>query len=92
MAYQVRIAKSATREIRSLDPQVKERIKVKLRWLGDNAEKVIHHRLSGLVLNQKEVFRLRVGDWRVFYLLSHENKEIQVLTVIHRSEAYRRLP
>ncbi|MBN2379017.1 type II toxin-antitoxin system RelE/ParE family toxin [candidate division WOR-3 bacterium] len=87
MSYRVRIAERAARHIRALDKQIKERIKTKLRWLGDNAEAVIHHRLSMITFDNEEVYRLRIISWRVFYHLSRENKEIQVLEVIHRSEA-----
>jgi mRNA interferase RelE/StbE len=34
-------------------------------------------------------YRLRVGDWRVFYDIDEENKAIVILRVMHRREAYR---
>jgi len=92
LAYLVKIAESAARDIRALDVQIKERIKAKLRWLADNAEAIIHHRLSRVAIHEREVFRLRVGDWRVFYLIFHEDREIEVIGVAHRSEVYRNLP
>jgi mRNA interferase RelE/StbE len=34
-------------------------------------------------------YRLRVGDWRVFYDVDEEAKTIVILRVMHRREAYR---
>jgi mRNA interferase RelE/StbE len=34
-------------------------------------------------------FRLRVGDWRVVYLLDHERIVIQVIRIAQRGEVYR---
>ncbi|MBD3285619.1 type II toxin-antitoxin system mRNA interferase toxin, RelE/StbE family [candidate division WOR-3 bacterium] len=91
MPYRVRVADKAARHLRNLDIQITERIKAKLMWLAENAETVIHHRLSTISFDDEEVYRLRIGSWRVFYHLSHALKEIQVLRIIHRSEAYKDL-
>ena len=34
-------------------------------------------------------YRLRVGDWRVFYDADQESKTVVILRVMHRREAYR---
>jgi len=34
-------------------------------------------------------YRLRVGDWRVFYDVDEDTKAIVILRVMHRREAYR---
>ena len=34
-------------------------------------------------------YRLRVGDWRVFYDVDQESKAVVILRVMHRREAYR---
>lgn len=34
-------------------------------------------------------WRLRVGDWRVIFRYDAEGRVVSVLTVLHRSEAYR---
>lgn len=40
-------------------------------------------------LTEHPGFRLRVGDWRVVYLLDADRVVIQVIRVAHRSEVYR---
>jgi mRNA interferase RelE/StbE len=34
-------------------------------------------------------YRLRVGDWRVFYDIHEESRTVVILRVMHRREAYR---
>ena len=39
-------------------------------------------------LTAHPAFRLRVGDWRVIYLLDHDRIVVQVIRIAARSEAY----
>ena len=40
-------------------------------------------------LTEHPGYRLRVGDWRVLYLLDGDRVVIQVIRVAHRREVYR---
>lgn len=40
-------------------------------------------------LTQREGWRLRVGDYRILYTVDKKKKEIVILSVAHRREAYR---
>lgn len=40
-------------------------------------------------LTEHPGFRLRVGDWRVVYLLDHGRIVIQVIRIAQRAEVYR---
>lgn len=75
---------AALRDIDSLDRSIVERVIQKVQWLGENLEFImrepLHHDL-------KQVYKLRVGNYRVFYIL--RNDVIRVEAVKHRSEAYR---
>lgn len=42
-------------------------------------------RLKGAL---KDTWRLRVGDWRVFYTYESVSRTIVVARVLHRSQAY----
>ncbi len=70
-----------------------------LRMPRDQAQR-IRGRLDDLVrdpysapnvrkLTEHPGFRLRVGDWRVVYLLDADRVVIQVIRVAHRGEVYR---
>jgi mRNA interferase RelE/StbE len=41
-------------------------------------------------LTARTGFRLRVGDYRILYTVDVKKKELTVLSVAHRKEAYRR--
>lgn len=40
-------------------------------------------------LINKEGWRVRVGDYRILYTVDSEKKELIILSVAHRKEAYR---
>jgi len=77
----------------------REAAKVLLRMPRDQALR-IRARLNDLLhdphsapdvtkLTEHPGFRLRVGDWRVVYLLDHERIVIQVIRIAQRGEVYR---
>lgn len=74
----------ALRDLDSLDSSIVERVIQKVQWLGENLEFIarepLHHDL-------KQVYKLRVGNYRVFYIL--QSDIIRIEAVKHRSEAYR---
>lgn len=42
------------------------------------------------LINSADYYRLRVGDYRVVYRINDKNKEIYIVAVKHRSEAYKK--
>lgn len=34
-------------------------------------------------------YRYRIGDWRVIYKVDEEKRQVTILLILHRSEAYR---
>ena len=74
----------ALRDLNSLDGSIAGRIIQKVKWFGENFEFImrepLHHDL-------KQVYKLRVGSYRVFYIL--RSNIICIEAVKHRSEAYR---
>jgi len=38
---------------------------------------------------QKDVFRLRVGNWRITFWYQFQKSEVHISEVVHRSKAYR---
>lgn len=75
---------TALRDLDSLDSSVVERVVQKVGWLEENLEFItrepLHH-------NLKQVYKLRIGSYRVFYIL--QDNVIRIEAVKHRSEAYR---
>jgi len=83
--YAVVFARSARKELQNLDPQVARRI------LGQVEVLVTDPRPSGVVKLEgtTDLWRIRVGQWRVVYRVSDRDRLVDVIAVRHRSDAYR---
>ena len=83
MNYKLVFTHRAERDIRKLDPKIKNRIgKTLLRFTQDPIQYA--EKLSDSLLGS---FRFRIGDYRVIFDI--EGDEIVVLRVGHRREIYR---
>jgi len=76
----------AVSDIRSLDASVRARILNKLDWMGRNAELLTHRPLRGE--QWRECLRFRFGDYRIIYQLKLRNRQMVILKVAHRKDAY----
>lgn len=90
MSYQLLIEEKAVTEMNSLNKKTRERIKKKIR------EILTDDPLPGGKGDIKKIidpdfWRLRVGDYRVFYDVDSNDKIVYILSVRHRSKAYRDL-
>jgi len=82
--YTVEIKRSAEREIDGLPPNIHQRISEKIIALETNPRPPTSAKLQG-----GEGYRLRVGDYRVLYIIDDKARRIFVYGVAHRREAYR---
>ncbi len=82
--YSLEIKHSAQRELDALDDAVFLRIDRKILTLADNPRPAGCKKLRG----HKDQWRIRVGDWRVVYLIDDEAKLITITRVAHRREVY----
>jgi mRNA interferase RelE/StbE len=83
--YRVTICRSARQELEQLDPMILERIFPKIEALAENPYPPGCLKIQG----QKNLWRIRVGDYRVIYSGSEEEKWVDIIAVRHRSKAYR---
>ena len=83
--YAVVFARSARKELQNLDPQIARRIIAQIEAL------VTDPRPSGVVKLEgaADLWRIRVGQWRVVYRISDRERLVDVVAVRHRSDAYR---
>ena len=84
--YQVIILPKALNDLSKLDKTVSRRIIDKLSWLSENIENITPLSLTG---KYTDLFKFRIGDWRVIYDIDHDQKMITVHKVGHRSEIYK---
>ena len=83
--YAVVFARSARKELQNLDPQVARRILKRIEALVGNPRPSGVAKLEGA----SDLWRIRVGDWRVVYRILDRERLVDVIAVRHRREVYR---
>jgi mRNA interferase RelE/StbE len=86
--FDVLLTDEAKDDLRHLSHSVQSRLLDKLEWLGTNASLLVHQALK--VTQWAGVYKYRVGDYRILYLLDIEHRRLTVLKVGHRREVYKR--
>lgn len=85
VSYEMRFSKSFEKDLRALSRQMIPVIVNKVLKLSDQPRPPQSRKLKGT----EDEFRLRIGDYRVFYTIDDSRKLIIVFHVAHRREAYR---
>lgn len=85
--FEIALTVAAQGDIRRLTQQIQERLLDKLTWLGENATLIVHQPLQGE--RWAGVYKYRVGDYRILYLLDIEHRRLTVLKVGHRRDIYK---
>ena len=84
--YTIVYSRSARREMNRLPYNIRARIQARLTHLAENP----YARNNNVTKMQNHPgYRLRVGDWRVIYLLEDSQLKIMVARVANRGEVYR---
>lgn len=82
--YSIRFIRSARKELEALPSTLVQRIFGKIESLADNPRPTGCKKLKG----GNELWRIRIGDYRVIYSI-HENEVlVEIIAVRHRSDAY----
>jgi mRNA interferase RelE/StbE len=82
--YAVELKTSARKELERLPTKLVERIFPKLEALGDEPRPAGCKKLRG----GKQEWRIRVGDYRVVYVIDDPKLRVSVTRIRHRSEVY----
>ena len=85
--YSVSFVRSARKELERLPGDAAERILAKVEALSSNPRPFGIIKLHG----QKNLWRLRVGDYRVVYSIDDFSRIVDVTVVRHRRDVYRDL-
>jgi mRNA interferase RelE/StbE len=83
--YTITFARSARKELQSLPIDVAERLLKKIESLTINARPAGSQKLSGAA----DLWRIRIGDYRVVYKIDDNRHIVDVTVVRHRREVYR---
>ena len=84
MPYQVRINRSAEKELDALQSNISARIINRLLQLEENPRPYGVKKLQG-----QEAYRLRVGNYRILYTINDAEQLLIIYAIGHRGEVYR---
>lgn len=82
--YNVAVPHSVAKQIKKLPQQVLKRALKEIDGLGNNPRPLNYKKLTG-----DDLFRIRVGDYRVIYAIDDTNRCVVIVRVGHRREVYR---
>lgn len=86
MSYRVEVSRKVEKFLAGLrDPELQRRIVTAMRGLEENPRPPGSVKLSG----SDDLFRVRVGDYRILYRVEDERLFVLVVDVGHRREIYR---
>lgn len=85
--WRVLIQRRPERVLRRLPKDLLQRVRVAIRDLAEDPSPSGCIRLSG----HEGLWRIRVGDWRITYVVDNDARVVVVLEISPRGNAYRRL-
>jgi mRNA interferase RelE/StbE len=83
--YEIVFARSARKELKAISSSLAERILNKVEMLASNPRPAGCKKLRG----HANLWRLRVGEYRIIYTIDDEKFVVDISVIRHRSEAYR---
>lgn len=86
MSYHLRISRRVGKQIGRLQPQDRNRIDTAILKLEEEPRPTDVEKLSGTT----NMWRIRVGDYRIIYAVDDRSQLVEILRVAHRREVYRR--
>jgi mRNA interferase RelE/StbE len=84
--YQIVVKPSAKRELKKLVPRIVSLIVSKIDTLAVNPRP---EGCKKLVTNKEELWRVKVGEYRILYAIDDEIRIVDIHHVGHRREIYR---
>lgn len=84
--YRLDIKPSAEKDLDRLDNAIFDRVDAKAGLLTDNPRPPGSKKLKGY----RDLWRMRVGDWRIVYSIDDRARVVTILRVAHRRDVYER--
>ena len=83
--YRVEFKPSAARALRKLDADIQRRVIARVETLAENPRPPGAEKLEGM----RDLYRIRVGDYRIIYQVADKVLLVLVVRVGHRRDVYR---
>jgi mRNA interferase RelE/StbE len=82
--YSITFARSARKELESLDASSVQKIFPRIEALAKEPRPRGCRKLRG----EKNLWRIRIRDYRVIYAIHNDKQAIDIIAIRHRSKAY----
>ena len=84
MKYELLIKRRAQKQLASIPHPNRNRIIAAIRYLAENPRPTGAKKLTG-----REAWRILIGDYRVIYLISEDEKIVWLYDAMHRKKVYK---
>ncbi len=84
MPYAVVLKRTAEKELDALPRRIHDKVVDQLLSLKTSPRPVAAKKLHG-----REGYRIRVGDYRILYVIDDAERTVEIVSVAHRREVYR---
>lgn len=82
--YEIVFAKSVVKDLQKIPSEYAEKILAKIELLTDNSFPHGYKKLKGF----QNLYRIRVGDYRIVYAIYHRKRIIDITVIRHRKDVY----
>jgi mRNA interferase RelE/StbE len=83
--YAITFARSARRELETLDASVVRRVISKIEALAQVPRPSGSRKLQG----EQNLWRIRIGDYRIVYSVDDRQRTVDIIRIRHRRDVYR---
>ena len=85
MSYQVEFTRPADKQLKALSINIQERLRPKIASLAQEPRPIGSVKLQG----NDDLYRIRVGTYRVIYKIQDDRLLVLVVKIGHRRDVYR---
>jgi mRNA interferase RelE/StbE len=85
MSYQIEFTRPAAKQLKALPGDIQSRLELKIDTLTQEPRPPGVIKLQG----DEDLYRIRVGDYRIIYTIQDDILVVLVVTVGHRRDVYR---
>jgi len=82
--FRISITNRAEKNLKRLERSTKNRVITSISDLADEPRPAGCRKIQ----SEEGVWRIRVGDWRIAYIIDVSNQEITIIRIAHRREFY----
>ncbi len=82
--YKISVTNRAEKDLKRLERSTKNRVVTSISNLAEEPRPAGCRKIQ----SEEGVWRIRVGDWRIAYIIDVSNQEITIIRIAHRREFY----